>query len=107
MRFGKFIFKILPAGVLLLGSLQARAQQPLSTRAGGSAEGRLTVTLTVVSSVGLVAGPDGEQRLIIANAVDPKDNVSRLQPVVAVALKPIADGDPHVPRKKKKAADHR
>lgn len=47
------------------------------------------VTTTVVSSVGLVTGPNGEQRVVIANAADPKDNVSRLQLVVTVM--PMAD----------------
>jgi hypothetical protein len=106
MHRGKVTMGIaLAAG--LACSLAAFAQQPSSSRSGGSTEGRLTVTLTVVSSVGLV-GPDGEQRMIVANAVDPKDNVSRLQPVVAVALRPVEkDGDRHVPQKKKKTIDHR
>jgi hypothetical protein len=52
----------------------------------GSAQGNLTVTATVVASVGVVIGPDGEQRLIFANAADPSDNVSRLQAVRTVAL---------------------
>jgi len=67
--------------------------------AGGD-EGRLTVTATVVSSVGLVVGPDGEQRLVVANAVDPRDNVSRLQPVVMVKLTPVADAAPKTKKKK-------
>jgi hypothetical protein len=50
----------------------------------------LSVTLTVVSSVGLVVGPNGEQQIVVANATDPKDNVSRLQPVVNVSLTPVA-----------------
>jgi len=91
---------------VLACSLAAFAQQPSSPRAGGSAEGRLTVTLTVVSSVGLVVGSNGEQRMIVANAVDPKDNVSRLQPVVTVALRPV-EKDLHTLRKKKRPADHR
>lgn len=52
------------------------------------AQGSLTVTATVVSSVGLVIGPDGEQRLIVANAADPADNVSFLQRTQAVSLTP-------------------
>jgi len=55
----------------------------------------------------LVVDPDGEQRMIVANAVDPKDNVSRLQPVVAVALRPVEKDDPYTLRKKKRPADHR
>jgi hypothetical protein len=91
MRGGKLISRALYAGVLLC-CVRVAAQQPiLPPRAHGGAEGRLTVTATVVSSVGLVVGPDGEQRMIVANAADQKDNVSRLQPVVAVKLAPVAD----------------
>ncbi|HEU4416309.1 MAG TPA: hypothetical protein VFT65_16090 [Candidatus Angelobacter sp.] len=53
-----------------------------------SVQGQLTVVATVVSSVGMVVGPDGEQRLIVANAVDPRDNVSRLQTVRLAGIQP-------------------
>jgi hypothetical protein len=59
------------------------------------------VTATVVSSVGLVVSPDGEQQIIVANAADPRDNVSRMQPVVAVQLTPVASGGKKKPAKKK------
>jgi hypothetical protein len=62
MHFGKLISRILPAGMLLLYCLQPFAQRAPSSAGGGGAEGRLTVTATVVSSVGLVVGPDGEQK---------------------------------------------
>jgi hypothetical protein len=45
---------------------------------GASSEGRLTVTATVVTSVSLVTDADGTQRILIANAPDPADNVSTL-----------------------------
>ena len=107
MHCGKTTKRILLAAILGC-ALHSLAQQPSGPRAIGSAEGHLTVTLTVVSSVGLVVGPDGEQRLIVANAADPKDNVSRLQPVVAATLTPDAEKrGPSAPRKKKKAVDHR
>lgn len=35
---------------------------------GRSAQGTLTVTATVVCSVGIVIGPNGEQVLVVANA---------------------------------------
>jgi hypothetical protein len=97
MHLGKFIFRVVPVG-LLLCSLRTSAQQ-LHSSAGvaGGDEGSLTVTLTVVSSVGLVVGPDGEQRLIVANAADPRDNVSRLE-TVAVKMTPVAE----MPKVKKK-----
>ncbi len=60
------------------------------------------MTATVVTSVGLVIGPDGEQRIIMANAADPKDNVSRLQPVVMVKLAPVTDTRTDRPTKVRK-----
>jgi hypothetical protein len=68
------------------------------------AQGNLTVTVTVVASVGVVIGPDGEQRLIVANAADPSDNVSRLQPVPTVALTSNTSSSiiGNAPKKKKK-----
>jgi hypothetical protein len=47
-----------------------------------------------------VIGRDGEQHLFIANAADPADNVSRLQPVAMAQLKPAA-GDKVPPEKMK------
>src|SRR5882672_9330361 len=96
---------------LLLCASRGFAQQgfPQQTSMGhagapGAAQGNLTVTATVVASVGVVIGPDGEQRLIVANAADPSDNVSRLQAIRTVALRSNAGsstvGD--IPKKKKK-----
>jgi hypothetical protein len=75
----------------VLFCLNASSQQSNMAVSGAnaSAHGTLTVTLTVVSSVGMVVGPDGEQRIVLANAVDPADNVSRLQPAVKVKLTPV------------------
>ncbi|HZD93146.1 MAG TPA: hypothetical protein VE133_02770, partial [Candidatus Sulfotelmatobacter sp.] len=66
--------------------------QQMSPRARPSAQGTLTVTATIVSSVGLVTGPDGEQHLFLANSPDPADNVARLRPVVMVKLTPVESG---------------
>lgn len=78
--------------MLLLCCLPASAQQAHSSMGGRGAEGTLTVTMTIVPSVGLMVGPDGQQRLVYANTVDPRDNVSRLQPAaVPVELTPVAD----------------
>lgn len=41
-----------------------------------SPQGQLTVTATVITSVSLVTDISGEQRLVVANAPDPADNVS-------------------------------
>ncbi len=100
MRRGKILFRMVSTGIGLC-CVQAFAQQPGIRPTGNGAEGRLTVTATVVSSVGLVVSPEGEQQIIIANAADPKDNVSRLQPAMRVQLTPVADGDKRKPAKKK------
>ena len=92
------------AGFLLFVSPGAFAQQPKGTmQSGRSAEGTLTVTATVMASVGLVEGPDGEQRMIVANAADPRDNVSTLQPVVRVKLMPLANNG-QTPKVEKKGS---
>jgi hypothetical protein len=102
MNFGKLISRIFPAGILLLYCLQPFAQHTASSPGSGG-EGHLTVTATVVSSVGLVVGPDGEQRMVVANAADPRDNVSRLQ-TVTVKMTPVAEAS-KVKAKKKKVAE--
>ena len=45
----------------------------------GHAQGTLTVTLTIASSVGLVTGPDGQPRVVVANAAAASDNVSSVR----------------------------
>jgi hypothetical protein len=63
---------------------QARGAIPAQGHSlGNSAQGQLTVTVTIVASVGLVTGPDGVQRLVVANAPDAADNVSFLKPIGA------------------------
>lgn len=63
---------------------QARGATPAQGLSlGSSAQGQLTVTVTVVASVGLVTGPDGVQRLVVANGSGPLDNVSSLKPFTA------------------------
>jgi hypothetical protein len=104
---GKLLFRMLSAGTMLCG-LHAVAQQPFLSSAKSGAEGRLTVTATVVSSVGLVVGTDGEQRIIVANAVDPRDNVSRLQSVQMAQMAQAAGSSEHQkPTKEKKQAPQR
>jgi hypothetical protein len=100
MHRGRLLFRMAAAGIWLC-CLQAFAQQPIISAAANGAQGHLTVTATVVSSVGLVLSPEGEQQIVIANAADMRDNVSRLQLVVAVKLTPVADGDQKKLAKKK------
>jgi hypothetical protein len=83
---------VLTALLLLCASKGFAQSSMMHTGGSGSAHGNLTVAATVVSSVGLVIGPDGELRLFVANAADPSDNVSSLQPVRTVAL--TANTDP-------------
>ena len=48
----------------------------------GSAEGTLAVTATVVASTTMIIEADGQPRLMIVNATDSRDNVSRFMPIV-------------------------
>jgi hypothetical protein len=48
----------------------------------GSAEGTLAVTATVVASTTMIVEADGQPRLMIMNATDSRDNVSRFVPIV-------------------------
>lgn len=95
MRFRK-LSRIVPVGILLCG-MPSSSQQVRSGPAKG-AEGTLTVTATVVASVGLTTGPDGEPKLIYANSADPRDNVSHLD-AIAVKLTPVV-AQPEKPTKK-------
>jgi hypothetical protein len=69
-------------GIVLLGSnlsFGQHANAGASVPGAASAQGNLTVTLTVMSSVGVVTDADGRQRVVVANAAAPTDNVSSLQ----------------------------
>ncbi len=70
MRADIFRVAVFFAGFAFLGTIHTSAQQiqPRSQRSGSSAEGTLAVTATVVSSTGIVIGPDGQPRIIVANA---------------------------------------
>ena len=67
---------------MLLGTFAAfgqRANAVPDLAGSGRAQGTLTVTMTVASSVGIVTGSDGQQRIVVANAVAASDNVSSLR----------------------------
>lgn len=86
-----FTIALAPALVAVgLSSVRANGQQKesLSRPGAGSAQGELTVTLTVVASVGMVIDADGEPRLMVANAADAKDNVSAIKKVVLTPVTP-------------------
>ena len=48
--------------------LLTRSSASAAVKSGGN--GELRVTVTVVSSVGIMIGPNGEQRVVVANAPD-------------------------------------
>lgn len=108
MRESRFRLGVLFAGIVSFSWVNAPAQQiqDRPQRPAGSAEGSLAVAATVVSSAGLVIGPDGRQRLIVANsAAGPADNGSYLQVVKDGQRAPAADGKavsaPPKPKQKK------
>ena len=78
MLSGKFVLRVIAAGIAFCCLPASGQNRAVSLTSGGASEGRLSVSAAVVTSVGLVIEPDGEQRIVIANAADPKDNVSRL-----------------------------
>ena len=67
---------------LLVGSLAAKAQ---------SAQGSLRVQVSVQTSVAIVQ-ENGEWRIVVANAPDPADNVSRLIPAERESQKSVKLG---------------
>lgn len=74
---------------LACSSLAHAQGRGVTSYEGRSAQGTLTVTVTIVTSVGVITGPDGQQKVVIANAADPADNVSWLQ--TAASTKPSSE----------------
>ena len=75
--------KTLGTLILLAIASVAASAQSRQGQVGRSAQGTLTVTVVVESSVGLVASPDGRQQLIVANAPDSRETFSPQMPAVA------------------------
>lgn len=67
--------------ILWLAPFIAAAQQyrAQANQASNQAQGSLTITCTVVASAELVIGADGEQHLVVANAVAPADKMLNAQ----------------------------
>jgi|SRR5579864_9136548 len=65
------------SAVLLLTFTSVMAQSN-----GKRSEGMLAVTATVVASTTMIIEADGQPRLMIVNATDSRDNVSRFMPIV-------------------------
>jgi hypothetical protein len=70
-------------------SAQAQQLEPPT----GSTQGTLTVTFRVVPSVGIVFGADGEPRIVVANTVDPRDNVSYLLSLRSTPLESVVSAE--------------
>jgi hypothetical protein len=71
------VMKVGPVLVLLLLISYPADSQSHPGKLSGSAQGSLTVTATVESSVWLVMEPDGKQEIFVANAPDPKESFYR------------------------------
>ena len=54
--------------LLILAVFILLTRSVASAAAKGGGNGELRVTVTVVSSIGIVLGPNGEQRVVVANA---------------------------------------
>lgn len=80
----------------------AGAQQRNSPSRPGAAEGELTVTATVVASVGIVIDENGKPRVIVANAPDPADNASALHLLLPMAAQRKDKKPPEKSPEKKK-----
>jgi hypothetical protein len=75
----KFATKFAAVFSIIVISVYASAQKAPSSVHSGPAEGELTVTMTVVASVGIVMDDQGQPKVIVANAADRSDNVSFLE----------------------------
>lgn len=106
MHKGIFKIAVFLMGLVVFGEANASAQQiqSRSPRTGSGAEGTLAVTATVVSSTGVVIGPDGKQRVIVANAEDPGGSAPYWPAVKAEPHAPASDQKPDAkpPQEKQK-----
>jgi hypothetical protein len=71
--------KFAAAFSMIVLSVCASAQKAPSFVHSGPAQGELTVTITVVASVGIIMDEQGQPKVIVANAADRRDNVSFLE----------------------------
>jgi hypothetical protein len=85
--------------ILVFLSISAVAQ----SNGKGTTEGTLTVTATLVASANLIIEPDGKQEIVIANAPDSRDNVSRLLPMKNL----VNNGDQKSMKVEHKAGHHK
>lgn len=95
--------RVFTALAILLGLGIATAQrrpQPAGLGGEQNVEGSLTVTMIIASSVGMVMGPDGQEHLVMANMVDPADNVSRIEYVRLISAQKKEPGQSNEQKRK-------
>src|SRR5262245_8714796 len=109
MQSSRYISQFLLVGVLACAVHCTAQQRNVPSIAGpASAQGQLTVTLTVVASVGIVFDSHGEPRLVEANSVSHSDNISWLQPAQASVVQTVLERQtPETRSKKQKASPKR
>ena len=96
-RIIKYVLLLAIGSTLASGQQQSAVPIHMAAASGGRADGTLTVTATVVTSVGVILGPGGQQEIVVANAPDSADNVSHF-----VILKEQEKPAPDKPKKSKK-----
>lgn len=69
--------KVGPLLVLFVFTFNISYSQSQQKMQGSSAQGSLTINVTVVPSVWLVMEPDGKQEVMVANAPDSKESFSQ------------------------------
>jgi hypothetical protein len=68
--------QVRPVLILVLFTFSFSLAQSNNRRSGGSAQGSLSVTATVVPSVWLSMDPAGKQEVVVANSADSKESFS-------------------------------
>jgi hypothetical protein len=88
--------KLVCIALFVSTTVGAAAQSP-HDRNSRSAQGSLTVSVVVESSVGLMPGSDGQHRLVVANAPDPKETFSPRESLNKNSRSPVSYSFPRRP----------
>src|SRR5262249_28552499 len=90
MQFSKYIPQFLLVGLLACALHCTAPERNVPSIAGPAfAQVQLTVTLTVVASVGIVFDSHGEPKLMEANSAAHSDNVSTLHPALSSVMQTV------------------
>src|ERR1700694_2259981 len=73
----KFALLLATCGAFASGQAKSAAPTPIDAARSGQAAGALAVTATVITSVVVILGSDGQQKIVVANGSDSADNISR------------------------------